>query len=54
MAAAVHSVADGHLLVDSHSHLRMVPVDPPYPEVPEVQVDQVVPVQEDTEDQEAA
>ena len=43
MAAAVHSVAD--------NHPHVVLVDPPYQEVPEVPVDQVVLVQEDTEDQ---
>ena len=43
MVAAVHSVAD--------NHPHMVLVDPPYQEVPEVPVDQVVLVQEDTEDQ---
>ena len=43
MAAAVYTVAD--------NRPHMVLVDPPYQEVPEVPVDQVVLVQEDTEDQ---
>ena len=38
-----------HSVADNHPHVVLV--DPPYQEVPEVPVDQVVLVQEDTEDQ---